>query len=281
MSLEHFTQYVWQRVPELAVARYRELEPQILDIWTKEATWPRRLFELGQLLPGSLPFMPGVPNAPSPLLGTLVGGLAGAGLGYGAGWLGERMMPNRWRKGRLRNTLALMGGGLGMMPGLGMMSLNAAGGKPLNSMDLFDETGYDRNVSLQSSKDWQADHRPWLKQSGSGVESAFGFNAEEFNEAIWSDPRVNQALNLPTQAAASGLVTGAANLPGKSTKLVTPFDIARIAAGMGSGYLSGLAVGKTLGVMMGMPEDTQDKLKNTGMWAGIIANVIPIAFGAK
>ena len=49
--------------------------------------------------------------------------------------------------------------------------------------------------------------------------------------------------------------------------------------GMGTGYMSGLLVGKALGAMMGMPKDTQDKLKTTGMWAGVIANIIPKAFG--
>jgi hypothetical protein len=56
-------------------------------------------------------------------------------------------------------------------------------------------------------------------------------------------------------------------------------DVGRMAAGMGSGYLSGALVGKALGLMMGMPESTQDKLKNTGMFAGIVANMVPIAFG--
>ena len=75
-------------------------------------------------------------------------------------------------------------------------------------------------------------------------------------------------------------MTAAANLPGKlQTRFVTPFDVARIAAGMGSGYLSGKLVGKGLGLLMGMPEETQEKLKNTGMFAGIIANLVPMAFG--
>jgi hypothetical protein len=30
---------------------------------------------------------------------------------------------------------------------------------------------------------------------------------------------------------------------------------------------------------MGMPESTQNKLKNTGMFAGVVSNMVPIAFG--
>jgi hypothetical protein len=40
-------------------------------------------------------------------------------------------------------------------------------------------------------------------------------------------------------------------------------DVARISAGMGSGYLSGAIVGKVLGTLTGMPGSTQDRLKQT------------------
>ena len=52
-----------------------------------------------------------------------------------------------------------------------------------------------------------------------------------------------------------------------------------MAAGMGSGYMSGALVGKALGTMMGMPQERQEQLKSTGLWAGMIANLVPIAFG--
>jgi hypothetical protein len=75
-------------------------------------------------------------------------------------------------------------------------------------------------------------------------------------------------------------VAGAANLPGKRNNgFVTPVDVGRMAAGMGSGYLSGMLVGKALGILTGMPQSMQDVLKQTGMYAGIIKNIVPIAFG--
>ena len=55
-------------------------------------------------------------------------------------------------------------------------------------------------------------------------------------------------------------------------------DMGKITAGMGSGYLSGMIVGKVLGALTGMPETTQNRLKSTGMWAGMLANVAPIMF---
>jgi len=65
------------------------------DGWVKVA-YSKTLRRGGELLnffPGKYPG--GLPNAPSPLAATLTGGLVGAGLGYGVGALGERLLPAR------------------------------------------------------------------------------------------------------------------------------------------------------------------------------------------
>jgi hypothetical protein len=155
-----------------------------------------------------------------------------------------------------------------------------------------------RVPSLSSDAD-KEDIVTWLKHSADHVEKRsidldmFGgpprrrllrsnpvIPVHEFNNVINRDPRVRNRLDPAMRAAATGLITSSAHLPGKrSTRFVTPMDVGRMAAGMGSGYISGALVGKALGVMMGMPKDTQNKLKNTGMFAGIVANMVPIAFG--
>lgn len=321
-----FLTYVWQRVPELAVERYKAIEPQVLEIWAKQANWPRRALELSQVLPASTPLPLGIPSRPSPLLGMLVGGLAGGGLGYGLGYLGEKLLPESWHRGRLRRSGAMLGAGLGAAPGASLALWNVVTGRPINDTSLTSQIGYDYPQAAKVLDDYwqeqdarrflggpQLEYQPrppaqaapsplpapeppaltppemelpdlderkkWAAYGGAGVSSIFSFDPDEFNEMIWSDPRLSGRLEPPVQAAASGLVTGAANLPGKSTRFVTPLDIGRIAAGMGSGYLSGMLVGKALGVLMGMPDTTQDKLKNTGAMAGLIANLVPIAFG--
>lgn len=287
-----FEHYCWRRVPELAVAQYLELKPRIEEIWAKEANWPQRALELGQLLPAEQPLPLGIPSHPSPLLGSLVGGLAGAGLGYGLGYAGEQFLPRHWRRGPLRNALAVLGGGLGATPGLSMMAMNHAGGKPWNDVSMFSvpATEHGHEDMLNAARGYQQAHPKnnllmmpagdmhHLPKQGdfSGASSAFAFDPDAFNELVWSDPH----LEPPLQAAASGLVTGAANLTGKKTRLVTPGDVGRIAAGMGSGYLSGALVGKALGLIVGMPDSTQSKLRNAGMLAGLIQNLVPIAFGA-
>jgi hypothetical protein len=183
-----------------------------------------------------------------------------------------------------------------MAPGATWGGLNLATSRPFNSDELFQEPApssvpesYDFGGRIQTGydlpKEAQEDiHKSFHKVAdlypGTGL---FGpaIDVQDFNQTIWNDPRVAGNLPVSTRAAATGLVTGAANLPGKrETNFVTPVDVARMAAGMGSGYLSGMLVGKALGIMAGMPQQTQDHLKNTGMWAGLVANLIPIAFGA-
>lgn len=279
--------YLWRRVPEIAVERYKAIEPQVLEIWEKEATWPRRTAELMQLLPAQSPLPLGIPSRPSPLMGTLVGGLAGAGLGYGLGAIGETLLPNNWKRNQLRRTLALLGGGLGASPGAMLAYSNYASGKPINDMTGITKNPYNPAEAMKMRQQ-QIDatpqsytYTPIRKEAalhaGTGL---FGsFEADDFNDMLWSDPRITRRTPPEMLAAASGLVTGAANLPGKTTKLVTPADVGRMAAGMGSGYVSGMLVGKALGLLMGMPDKTQEKLKETGMMAGLIGALVPIAFG--
>jgi len=52
-----------------------------------------------------------------------------------------------------------------------------------------------------------------------------------------------------------------------------------LTAGMGVGYASGLVAGKVLGVLTGMPPDTQKTLADTGMYAGVVKSVLPMVFG--
>jgi hypothetical protein len=47
-----------------------------------------------------------IPGVPRGLAGMVGGGLIGAGLGYGAGWLGSRLLPKKWNKDRLPRTAA-------------------------------------------------------------------------------------------------------------------------------------------------------------------------------
>jgi hypothetical protein len=273
----------WQHVPQRVVARYEDLLPDIQRIWGDDRSLPEKMAEL-QELTGFEKSAVTIPTSTNPLVTTLVGGLAGAGLGYGAGALGEAVMPNWPNKRRMRLSGALIGALAGMSPGAWQFSDNYLSGQPLmtpraKGYSAADAKKFDNPLPPASQAMYDI---PMLKASafypGTGLVGG-NFDAEEFNDMVWRDPRVANRMDTPIQAAATGLVSGAASLGGRKTKLVTPMDMGRIAAGMGSGYLSGALVGKALGLLMGMPQQTQDKLKNTGMMAGIISNVVPLVFG--
>ena len=64
--------------------------------------------------------------------------MLGAAAGYGVGALGENLLPERWERGKLRRTLATMGGFVGAAPGLLNAAVNHSQGKPLLNSDLWD-----------------------------------------------------------------------------------------------------------------------------------------------
>lgn len=86
----------------------------------------------------SLNFFPGrygptgVPNHPGPVGAMLASGIVGAGLGYGGGALAEQLLPEKWKRGRLRHTLAAIGGAVGAAPGLVWGLANRSAGRRFN-----------------------------------------------------------------------------------------------------------------------------------------------------
>jgi hypothetical protein len=264
----------WRLVPERLAKLAEEHREAIAEAWTKESGYSDYLATIAQ----NLNYLPGkylgtIPNHASPLTGMLFGGLAGAGLGYGAGALGEKLLPNNWERGKLRRSLALLGGALGATIPAGMGATNLIGNKPFNDMSMWQSA-----VKTLPQEAHETIKQAY--QSTTGLFDLEPIDVNEFNQIVWKDPRVSQPMTPQMQAAATGLLTGAANLPGKQNpRWVTPMDVGRMAAGMGAGYLSGALVGAGLGALMGMPPETQDKLKSTGMWAGLVTSLVPKAFG--
>jgi hypothetical protein len=84
-----------------------------------------------------------------------------------------------------------------------------------------------------------------------------------------------------TSAMTMGAIHAAKQMPGGrgDPGWVTPGQMAGLATNMGAGYLSGALVGSALGMLTGLPQSTQDTLKNTGMYLGIVKSVVPRLFG--
>ena len=226
------------------------------------------------------------PGWPSPAAAMLATGMLGAGAGYGAGWLAEKVLPEKWERGKLRRSLALLGGLGGTAMATPWMATNAAHDRSVFSGWPYDTPPFQRTPG--GVEEMPASVMPKLVSASYGDPDEDTIElpiipVDDFNDTVLRDPRVAPLLSPQTQAAAAGLILGAAHLAGglRPATLISPWDVARMTAGMGTGYLSGVVVGKVLGALMGMPGETQDMLKRTGMFAGAITNIIPMAFGGK
>ncbi len=233
-------------------------------------------------------------GGPGPLAAMLAGGLIGSGLGYGAGTAIENTLPRSLlRRGRLRKTLALVGGGLGTIPGAnwGMESLydhpeyaaklrHEIPGEPIEFLKTQTEK---KSAILEEGLQYLSTQFPGSESAYKLAESQTGLDdianlppieTDAFNRVVWRD-----YLTPPNiQAATTGL-TNAASMS-RGARIITPIDIAHVAIGMGSGLASGYLVGKVLGGLAGLQPSAQQKLQQAGLWAGVLTNVVPLAFGS-
>jgi hypothetical protein len=230
------------------------------------------------------------PGWPSPAAAMLATGALGAGAGYGVGMLGEHLLPSTWQRNKLRKTMAIIGGLGGAATAVPWMAANVGSGKeitdgwPLDTPPIlnYDEMGkqseeYDIFRDDARHTDIHGDLNVYGR-----INSMPDIDVPRFTNTVWNDPYVASRLTPHEQAAAAGLMLGASHLAGggQPARLITPWDVGKMTAGMGTGYLAGALIGKTLGVLAGMPDETQNTLKRTGMWAGAVSTLLPLAFGA-
>jgi hypothetical protein len=219
----------------------------------------------------------GVPQHPSSLGQMLVLG----GLGALAGNLGGRVVDHfvPMDAGKASRLGTMIGGLAGMTPGILSALLNGQQGK-----SPFMESFYSTKESNFNFGGFNAGNVNMGEQQVSNQSFNNQFfapiNVDVALNDIWNDQRLKD-VPLDIRAAASGLVTGAANRPDRvqNSPFVTPLDITKMAVGMGSGMASGWLVGKTMGALFGTGQKTQELLKNTGLAAGLLRTVIPAAYG--
>jgi hypothetical protein len=218
---------------------------------------------------------------PTPLSGMLTSGLVGAGLGYGLGWLGEKMLPDNWKKGRLRKALAVIGGLGGAAPGLGLMGANLMAGDSANS-DTF--------LSGDDFEGGRTDNLSYKRSADEFIKKAFGMSSHAGDVPPVNINKLGQTLwevgaSPQTAAATMSSVYAAQQLPGGvGPGYVTPHQTGLLGTMMGAaggglqGYAVGWGVGKGLGILTGMPTDTQNTLKRTGAVLGVIDTLVPRLF---
>ena len=188
--------------------------------------------------------------ATNPLAAMLATGVLGAGLGYGGASLASLLLPNSWDKKKFRRSGALLGGAIGAAPGAAESLKSLLIGQPL----------------LDGS-------HMRLKESAYPEPQISG---EELIRMTWQHPLVSCQMTPGQQVLMSGAVHGATQISG--SPFFTPRDMARLTAGMGSGYATGLIAGRVLGALTGMPESAQSTLANTGMYAGALKGILPLIY---
>jgi len=194
-------------------------------------------------------------GGPRPLTNLLIGAALGSLGGYGVGRLGEQFLPGRYfTPGAARKRMAILGGALGVVPAA------------WQAYDNVTQAGGDLSAVLDR---WPA------KAAGDGLLFDPNIPVDEFNGAVMADP----TTPLRLRAATAGLVTAAGSVRGGP--LVSPWDVARVAVGAGSGLVSGLIVGKALGLLAGLNQAGQEKLQDIGMWSGVLRNTVPQALGLR
>ena len=238
----------------------------------------------------------------NPLAAMLATGILGAGVGYGGASLIAPFLPNvgkeEWNRKRFRRSGALLGVLAGALPGaVGAGKSLLIGQSPLDGSHMKSEKpalrrladtlglkrysnapdnavfSYIAPLADQRLKKW-GDYSPLPLQRYSGMPQISG---DELMRMTWKHPAVSNQMTPGQQALLSGAVHGAVQMAGSS--FFTPRDMARLTAGMGSGYGLGLVAGRVLGTLTGLPKPAQDTLANTGMYAGALKAVLPIIYG--
>lgn len=196
----------------------------------------------------------GVPQKPSSLGQLLLLGSLGAAAGYGTGKLLNKVAPNDYIDFTTPGLVA--GAALGSLPGASSAYFNYLSEKPVWTESFWD------------SPDLQP-------------KTASNIPVDRFQDILWSNMATASRLPPTIQAAASGLVQGAANLPGKHTNatFVSPMDIARMAVGLGGGAAAGYLFGKTIGNVLGMSRKAQNLIIGSGAFAGMLNTLTPRVYG--
>jgi hypothetical protein len=195
----------------------------------------------------------------------LASGVLGAGLGYGGASLLSHFLPNHWDQGKFRRTGLLLGGAAGAAPGA-VETLKSL----LISQPMTDGSHMNREPLEKKSE--YLPHSPRYS-SGPVIDS------EAMLRTVWKSPMLAKQLTPKEQSLFTGAMTSVQQI--SRSPYVTPVDMARLTAGMGTGYASGLVVGKVLGTLTGMPAGTQKLLADTGMYAGVVKSVLPMIFGGR
>lgn len=225
-------------------------------------------------------FVPGpvtdVLGGPNPISSSLAGGVLGAGLGYGTGWLLEHLFPERYaERGPLRTTTGILGALLGAGPGLAWGAANVSNNLPFGAGFKEVQAMVDEEIP-EECRELDEQYSVAITKAAQNLVNEPFINVDQFNQTVLSPEDKVTPMNI--RSGTIGLTSSASILRG--SPVVSPSDIGRVALGAGTGLAAGTFVGRVLGSLAGLTPEMQNKLQDVGLWGGILKNVIPMAFGA-
>tara|TARA_Y100001938_G_scaffold19058_2_gene23755 strand:- start:10825 stop:11979 length:1155 start_codon:yes stop_codon:yes gene_type:complete len=255
---------------------------------------PKKLYDIpGKLIGGH-----------NPVTGAITGGALGGLTGYAAGkgleWLIRKplnwLMPEHFDEDK-DSAIPAIGGVLGGAVGAGIPLWIGAGRSDAHGTNFLDKFS---SADLQEPEVQEVMEKMALL-GGAGSMFRPTINAPGFVNQLQSsmdlhspkdafgNPVISHAIQpanafgtkdpfgpvrgpmyTPPAAAGAmaGLVSGAA--AARRSNWVSPMDIAKVAWGAGTGALSGIIAGKIAGGLAGLNPAGQKKLKQMGMWGGLL-----------
>ncbi len=281
--------------------------------WIKIA-YSQALRSAGEALnffPGQYPGT-GIPNSPSPVAAMLTTGLLGAGLGYGAGRLAKRFLPEGYGDNLGRGG-AILGAILGAAPGAAWAAANRATGRSLFDPSPLDEPAGSppqmashwqdgANMTAEPMRSLSPDQlRQYLNaiplsnrfkhSCDAYVKEAFGptfgsavspshhspvdVHIDAVGRTLW-DLGASPALTGTTM----GALYAARQLPGGShdPRVVTGAQLGQLAENAAGDFTTWLLAGAAINAVVGTPYSAPViGLGNAAL--GIIGAVIPKLFG--
>jgi hypothetical protein len=269
-------------------------QAELGDWWVKVAYSPsvRKVLNALQFLPSSSKDQIGG----RPVASTIASGLLGAGLGYGGGWLYEKLVPDRWREeGKARRMGALLGGLGGATVGATPGFINWHDGRDFNDPTLWSgqpEDGWEGGLAKfkESKAVDELVEKAAFQVHPSGISGTMGgpsfqemplINTDKLGRVIY-----NSGVGPQTAAQTMGAVYGANQFPDPRSRpgVVTPHQTGLLGLAMGAagggikGYATGFVVGKGLGLLTGLPAGTQNTISRTGATIGVLNTLVPRLF---
>jgi hypothetical protein len=195
-------------------------------------------------------------GGPRPVTSLLIGAGLGSLGGYGLGRLAETILPKKYfDEGALRKRGLILGGLAGALPAAWQASHN-----------------------VRNTGDWTSVFDRWPQEPAekAGIDLfAPVINRDQFNQDVMGF----EETPLRVRAATAGLVEAASAVAGSS--FITPWDVAKVAVGAGTGLVSGVIAGKALGFLAGLSPAGQEGVMRIGLWTGILNSVVPKALGLR